>query len=92
MVYVAYSIGVDIELTVTKTEQMLTGPGRLLRPVEPARIPSEGTALQPRVLFCYKNRKSRRHLVFIVPSEPVIECHPRGQGSCNLMVARSCER
>jgi len=41
MVYAACSIGVDIELTVTKTEQMLTGPGRLLRPVEPARIPSD---------------------------------------------------
>jgi len=35
----------------------------------------EGTALQPRVLFCSKNRKSRRNLVFILPLEPVIECH-----------------
>ena len=74
MVYVACSIGVDIEFTVTKTEQMLTGPGRLLRPVESTQFLLNGTALQARVLFCSKKRKSRRHLVFIVPSEPVIEC------------------
>ena|ERR1700674_629625 len=35
----------------------------------------EGSALQPRVFFCSKNRKSRWNFVFIVPSEPVIECH-----------------
>jgi hypothetical protein len=29
MVYAARSIGVDIEFTVTKTEQMLTGTGPL---------------------------------------------------------------
>lgn len=59
---------------VTKTEQTITGPARLVRPAVSVWIHSEGTAQQPRAFFYSKIRKSRWKLVFIAPSEPMIEC------------------
>jgi hypothetical protein len=58
----------------------LAGPAHLLPLLEFARILSGGTTLQPCVLFCSKNRKSRRDLVLIAPSKPMIECHREVRG------------
>jgi hypothetical protein len=80
MVYAPCSTGMAANFLLRKPNGRLGGPARLLLPVGSARIRSEGTPLQPRVLFCSKNRKSSRNLVFIVPSEPVIECHREVRG------------
>jgi hypothetical protein len=68
-----YCAGSDFP--VTKTELTLRGTCSDGATVASTRIFSEGAELQPRVFFCSKNRKSRWNLVFIEPSEPVIECH-----------------
>jgi hypothetical protein len=74
------STGMAANFLLRKPNGPLGGTVRLLLPVGSARIRSEGTPQQPRVLFCSKNRKSSRNLVFIVPSEPVIECQREVRG------------
>ena len=74
MVYAPCSIGMAANFLLRKPNGRLGGPARLLLPVGSARIRSEETPQQPRVLFCSKNRKSERSPGFIAPSEPVIEC------------------
>jgi len=74
------STGMAANFLLRKPNGCLGGPARWLQPVGSARTRSEGTPLQPRVLFCSKNRKSSRNPVFIVPSEPVIECQPEVRG------------
>jgi hypothetical protein len=80
MVYAPRSTGMAANFLLRKPNGRLGGPARLLLPVGSARIRSAGTPQQPRVLFCSKNRKSSRNLVFIVPSEPVIECQREVRG------------
>jgi hypothetical protein len=80
MVYAPWSTGLTANVLLRNPNARLGGPTRWLLAVESARILSEGTALQPRVLLCSKNRKSKRNLVLILPSEPMIECHREVRG------------
>ena len=70
-------------ISVTKTEQTLTGTGPLGATVGGVWIHSDRIVLQPRALFCSKIRKSKSENVFIAPSEPMIEYPPRGLPLCN---------
>ena len=80
MVYAPCSTGMAADFLLRKPNRRLGGPARLRLLWSPPESVLQETPLQPRVLFCSKNRKSSRNPVFIVPSEPVIECHREVRG------------
>jgi hypothetical protein len=58
LVYASCFTGLAAIFLLRKPNRRLRGPARFVRPAVSIRIHSEGTALQPRVLFCSRIRKS----------------------------------